>query len=123
MDAKTLTNLALASRVGFGLASIVAPRAAFRPFGARLPEDAAVRYVTRLFGSRDVALGVLGLAADGAARRGLLGVLCATDTIDCVSALRAGRKGAEVSRLGSAALVLGGLIVLVPQLNELRRND
>lgn len=121
MDTKTITNIALAGRVGFGVSSWLAPEAAFRPFGVRLGAGDSARYITRLFGSRDIALGALGLATQGAARRQVLAALCAADTIDCVAAVHAGRKGGDVTKIAAVGLVLGGLVVLVPQLNELRQ--
>lgn len=122
MDTKTITNLALASRIGFGVASWVAPEVAFRPFGVRLGAGDSTHYITRLFGSRDVALGALGLATSGADRRRVLAILCAADTIDCAAAMHAGRKGGDVTKVAALGLVLGGLVVLVPQLNELLKS-
>lgn len=49
----------------------------------------------------------------------MLTTLCAADVTDGVAALAAGRKG-DVSKAAAAMLVLGGLVVLVPQVNELR---
>jgi uncharacterized protein DUF4267 len=80
-------------RVIIGLAALLAPRLAARLFGLDPDANPQAAYLGRLFGVRDVALGVGALASNGAARRNwvLLGI--GVDATDAVSAGLAGRDG------------------------------
>jgi hypothetical protein len=69
----------------------------------RVNDDARSAFVTRLFGSRDVALGVALQHPSPEVRRGAIRLSVAVDTVDVLSSLLALRRGAP-----TAAVVLGG---------------
>ena len=102
-----VTGLAL-GRVVIGVLSIFSPSLAAKLF--RLDGDAnpQLPYLSRMFGSREIALGALTLAASGTARRNLILVGIAVDGSDAVAGHLAGREG-YVSRTTSTFLTLPAL--------------
>lgn len=113
-----------ATRALVGIAAWVAPQPAFRTFGVDLADQD--RFPARLFGARDLALGLSLLAADEQHLRAAdeqhlraaagIGVLI--DTVDTVAGLDEYRRGtmstwALISGAGGAALlaVLGVLVL------------
>jgi hypothetical protein len=90
-------------RVVIGLLALVAPRLASKIFGLDAAGNPQAPYLARLFGVRDIALGVGALASKGEARRTwvLLGI--GVDATDAVSATLAGRDG-SVSGVTAAKL-------------------
>jgi hypothetical protein len=80
-------------RVVVGAAAWLAPRLSGKGFGLDPDANPQAPYVGRLFGARDVALGVGTLQATGEARRQWLTLGVAVDTADALAALAAGRGG------------------------------
>lgn len=109
-----LPELIATIRIVFGLALMFAPSVAARPFLGREAKRPSVRYTSRVFGVRDVALGVAVLDArrngsSAAASRALwMGAAC--DAFDATAALR-GRDLSAWGRLlvGTTGLVSAGL--------------
>ena len=102
--AQTLTGL----RLAIGLSSWLTPRVAGKLFGLDANANPQSPYLARLFGARDVALGVGMLLSEGDAHSTWLQIGIACDVADAVAGLAAGGRG----YLGpvSAALVTGTAI-------------
>ncbi len=101
-------------RLVIGAAAWLAPRASGKGFGLRPAENPQAPYLGRLFGARDVALGVGTLQATGEARRQWLRIGVGVDAADAVAAIAAGRAGylnpvaaGMVFAPAAAAVVLG----------------
>ncbi len=106
-------------RIAVGGAAWIAPRLSARLFGfdpARNPQSA---YWARLFGVRDVALGVGALQASGEARRRIVLLTAACDAADLVTTIaerRAGRVPAGAAVLsGTLAIAAGAVAVAAAQ--------
>ncbi len=105
-------------RTGVGILSWVSPAASWRTFGlGSIGGDPSAGLVTRLFGSRDLALGQMVLCPDPKVRRVGLQAGVAVDAVDLVASLVALRKGApKVTILtatgGAASFVALGLFAL-----------
>lgn len=105
-----------ATRALVGITAWVAPQSGFRAFGVDLAESD--RFVARLFGARDLALGASLLAADAKHLRAATGIGVIVDTVDTIAGLDEYRRGnlstwALISGPGGAALlaVLGALVL------------
>lgn len=118
MDARSAANLALAGRAAFGVASYVSPDTAWRSFGVRIPPGGSGRYLGRMFGVRDIALGAAGLLTTGKARRTVLTIAVAADVLDTGAALMAGKQK-DLSKVAVALLVAGGAAFLAGDAVEL----
>ncbi|MGQ0631984.1 MAG: hypothetical protein ACT4P1_13175 [Sporichthyaceae bacterium] len=103
--ATPLTTVMAAGRIGFGALSWVAPDATNTVSGLRGP---AQPIFSRLFASRDIALGAAVLAQDPAVRRRALQLGVAVDLLDLVASMIDMRKG-RTSTWGKAVLLGGGL--------------
>lgn len=99
----TIRNLALL-RIAIGVGAWVAPSLAGKVFGIDAKANPQAPYLARLFGIRDLALGVGLLQSSGEARRMWLqlGVLC--DGADVAAAGLGGREG----YLSTSTAVLAG---------------
>ena len=105
-----------ASRALVGLSAWAAPDTAVKAFG--IDPAKSDRFIGRLFGARDLALGVSLLAADAKHLRAAAGVAVVIDTVDTIAGLDEYRRGnlstwALVSGVGGAAVfaVLGVLVL------------
>jgi hypothetical protein len=111
-------HLLAVGRIAFGLGLMVAPSVAAAPFLGADASRPTVRFMSRLFGVRDVALGIVQLRAqrdgrpDAQARALWLGAAC--DAWDAASALRrreipalgrvlVGATGMTAAGIGAAA--------------------
>jgi hypothetical protein len=90
-------------RIAVGLCAWLGPAVFGRALRLDRPNDGQTAFVSRLFGARDVALGVGALAARGGARRSWLLAGIACDAADAAAATLAGRTG-SFSRAGAASL-------------------
>ena len=90
MDLATPLNLA---RIGLGAVAWAAPDLAAAAM-ALGPRDPQAPLLLRLFGARDVAMGVATLVVPAPARPALLGIGAAVDASDAAAALLALRAGA-----------------------------
>ena len=97
-----MLRLFVAMRLLVGGATFLAPGVASRLL--RLDGDPQSAYWARLFGVRDVALGLAALRTTGTARAEVIGLTAACDAVDAGSALLARRAGFPV-----AATALAGL--------------
>lgn len=103
----TITGLAL-GRIAVGSLSLISPRHAAKAFLLDPELNPQLSYVTRLFGSREVALGVLTLASSGAARRALVQAGIAVDAGDAFTGVAGAASGA-VPRPAGALLTLAAV--------------
>jgi hypothetical protein len=87
-----LTQLA-GLRVVIGLAALVAPRLASKLFGLDAEANPQAPYLARLFGVRDIALGIGALTSSGEARKKWVTLGIGVDATDAVSATLAGKDG------------------------------
>jgi hypothetical protein len=80
-------------RVAVGTSAWATPRLAGKAFGLDADGNPQSPYLARLFGVRDLALGIGALATSGESRRTwlMLGVLC--DAADAAAGVMAGRAG------------------------------
>ena len=93
-------------RIAVGGATYVAPRLSARLFGFDPDRNPQSAYWARLFGVRDLALGVGALQTSGPSRRRVVELTAACDAVDFASTVLARRSG-DVPR--TAALASGGL--------------
>ena len=91
-------------RIAVGSVALANPEAAARLFQLDPVSNPQVPYVTRLFGSREVALGVMTLLTSGKTQRGLIGLGILVDAADAGTGYLAMRDG-SVSRRTAMALV------------------
>lgn len=117
MDIDPITGLAI-GRVGIGAVSILSPSLASRLFLMEPAKDGTTRTLSRLFGTREVALGALTLAAKKSERRRLVTVGIAVDGSDAVTGLLSAIKG-EGSRKGGVLLAAVGAGAVVAGLQGL----
>ena len=103
-----------AGRIAIGGGALLATRPALRALG--FPgTDASGRALARLAGGRDLALGVLTLAAceNAAALRAMTLAGAAVDAVDALTLARAGREHGELRLAGTGGLASGGSAALV----------
>ncbi|QIX26757.1 DUF4267 domain-containing protein [Nocardioides sp. JQ2195] len=99
-------------RLVLGALALLAPRLASKVFGLDAQENPQLGYMNRMFGSREVALGGLTLAASGQRRRDLVLTGIAVDAADVVAGVAAGANG-SVGRTRAALLVLPAAVAVV----------
>lgn len=81
-------------RLGFGVASMAAPRVTARLFGVDTGAQPAVPFALRLFGARNLLLGAALLHLERVSdRRAFLAANLLVDVSDALSAVAAGRRG------------------------------
>ncbi|MDA2891513.1 hypothetical protein PDG61_11375 [Mycolicibacterium sp. BiH015] len=98
----SISRIALGSlRIGVGAITLIAPGFAARLFGL---DTTTSPWVTRLFGSRELALAVALLGAQDAAVPVVAGIGAAVDSADCVSSVAEFARG----KLSVYTLVSGG---------------
>ena len=80
-------------RMAVGTSAWATPRLAGKAFGLNADDNPQSPYLARLFGVRDLALGIGAMTTRGEARRHwlMLGMLC--DTADAAAGVIAGRAG------------------------------
>ena len=90
-------------RIAIGVSSWLFPRLAGRLFGLDTVNNPQAPYLARLFGARDMALGIGALTTEGESRRRwvLLGAFC--DLLDAGAGIMGGREG--YLSTGSSVLV------------------
>ncbi len=91
-------------RIAVGSVALANPEAAARLFQLDPVSNPQVPYVTRLFGSREVALGLVTLLASGRSQRALIGVGILVDGADAATGYLAMQSGA-VSRKTAMTLI------------------
>lgn len=106
-----------AGRIAAGVAAWLAPNLSARLMG--MQPSASATLGLRLFGARDVALGVAYLKADQKVREKLLTLGMAVDGGDALAALAAGRRGG-IRRFNSL-LIAASALAAVLTANEVRQ--
>ena len=91
-------------RIAVGAAAVANPHVAARMFQLDPVSNPQVSYMTRLFGSREIALGLVTLAVRGKGRRGVIGLGVAVDLVDAATGYLAMRDG-TVSRKTALTLI------------------
>lgn len=87
-----VNGLAL-GRIGIGAVALASPAAAAKLFRLDLARNPQLPYLSRMFGSREIALGVITLVAKGKARRRLIALGIAVDGADAFAAYDVTRSG------------------------------
>jgi hypothetical protein len=100
-------------RLVVGGASYLAPRLSARLSGFDPDGNPQAAYWARLFGVRDVVLGIGALQAEGDARRRIVKLTAVCDAVDLVSALaerRAGYLSTGTAALAGAVAITAGAV-------------
>lgn len=115
---KPVTSISLV-RIAIGALSVARPDLASKAFRLDHANNPQMSYMTRMFGSREVALGLITVVSKGRSRRALTALGIAVDGSDAFAGFDAGRTGA-VSQTTSGFLtapavlaVAGGLLGLL----------
>jgi len=106
-----VNGLAL-GRIVIGAVSLASPSLAAKLFRLDLSRNPQLPYITRMFGSREIALGAVTLLAKGSARRKLVALGMAVDGADAFAGYDAMRTGAVSQSTGVflAAPALGAVV-------------
>ncbi|MDP3891287.1 hypothetical protein [Nocardioides sp.] len=97
-----------AARVLIGGVALVSPHVGARLFRLDPETNPQLPYMTRLFGSREIAIGAATLLTTGTMQRNLIATGVAIDAADAVAAVLAGATGG-VSRPTGVMLTLPAL--------------
>jgi hypothetical protein len=115
-----VNGLAL-GRIAIGLTALASPDLAGKLFRLDVARNPQLPYMSRLFGSREVALGALTLIAKGKARRRLVALGMAVDGADAFAGYDAMRTGSVPQSVGvfltgpALGAVLTGAVGLVTE--------
>jgi hypothetical protein len=115
-----VNGLAL-GRIAIGLTALASPDLAGKLFRLDVARNPQLPYMSRLFGSREVALGALTLIAKGKARRRLVALGMAVDGADAFAGYDAMRTGSVPQSVGvfltgpALGAVLTGSVGLVTE--------
>jgi hypothetical protein len=99
-----VTGLAL-GRIAIGAVALASPDLAGKLFRLDVQANPQLPYMSRMFGSREVALGAITLASKGAARRKLIALGIAVDGADAFAGLDALRSGSVSQSTGIGLVV------------------
>lgn len=105
-------------RIAVGSLAVANPDMAAKTFRLGATSNPQVPYVLRLFGAREVALGVVTLFAGGRTRRGVVALGVAVDAADAATAYLALQDGSVSRRAAytllapAAGAVASGLLAL-----------
>ncbi len=107
-----VTGLAL-GRIAVGTVALASPDLAGKLFRLDTQANPQLGYMSRMFGSREIVLGAVTLAAKGAARRKLVAVGIAVDGADAFAGFDAVRTGSvsQSTGVGLTLPALGAMIV------------
>ena len=106
-------------RIAIGVGALASPDLASKLFRLDGPNNPQLPYMTRMFASREIALGAVTLASKGAARRKLLALGIAVDGADAFAGYDAMRTGAVNNSVGvgltvpAVGAVIAGAIAFV----------
>jgi hypothetical protein len=99
-----ITGLAL-GRIAIGGVALASPDLAGKLFRLDLQDNPQLPYMTRMFASREIALGVVTLASSGRARRGLVVLGIAVDSADAFAGYDALQSRAVTQSTGVGLVV------------------
>jgi hypothetical protein len=94
-----VTGLAL-GRIAIGATALASPDLAGKLFRLDVARNPQLPYMSRMFGSREIALGAITLLAKGSARRKLVALGIAVDGADAFAGYDAMRSGAVNQSVG-----------------------
>ena len=101
-DAETVGTAIAAGAIGFGIGGLLAPSLVIRTYG--LPNTGPFRFLTRLWATRNLALGALTLLdASPQRRRTMAAVGAAMNAMDAAVAVSAGRDLSTRTKVMAAA--------------------
>lgn len=100
------------TRIGAGVLTYAKPELSAKLFGIK-GGDLSSAYTARLFGSRDIALGLAVLSPNPAVRRNALRLGILVDSADCAAAVLEHQKDDKLTKFGSALLVGGAAAIVV----------
>jgi len=106
-------------RIVIGVVALVAPELAGRLFRLNSPANPQLPYMTRMFASREIALGAVTLASKGGTRTALTAVGIAVDSADAYAGFDAGATGivspatSKFLMAPAVGAVLAGVVGLV----------
>ncbi|MGN6300680.1 MAG: hypothetical protein ACTHN8_06245 [Angustibacter sp.] len=112
-----VTGLAL-GRIAIGATALASPDLAMKLFRLDAGRNPQLPYMSRMFGSREIALGAVTLLAKGSARRKLVALGIAVDGADAFAGYDAMRTGSVNQSVGigltapAVAAVVAGTIGL-----------
>lgn len=118
---KPVTSISLV-RIGIGALSVARPELAAKAFRLDHLGNPQMSYMTRMFGSREVALGLVTLVSKGRSRRALTTLGIAVDGSDAFAGFDAGRTGA-VSQTTSGFLTAPAVLAIAGGLLGLFERD
>lgn len=106
-----VTGLAL-GRIAVGVTALAAPDLAGKLFRLDVAKNPQLPYMSRMFGSREIALGAITLVSKGAARRKLIALGIAVDGADAFAGFDAMRSGSVTQSVGVGLTVpaLGAVV-------------
>ena len=113
-----VTGLSL-GRITIGAVALASPALAGRLFRLSTADNPQLPYLTRMFGSREVALGAVTLLSTGTTRRNLALTGIGVDAADAVSGVLAARSG-SVSRPTGVYLTVPALAAVAAGVAALR---
>lgn len=105
-----ITGLAY-GRISIGALAFLSPSLAGRLFLLDPKSNPQLSYMGRMFGSREVALGAITLAASGDARRRLVQLGVAVDGADVVTGVLSAASGKVSKKAGLLLAVVGAAAV------------
>jgi hypothetical protein len=115
-----VNGLAL-GRIAIGATALASPAMAAKLFRLDLARNPQLPYLSRMFGSREIALGVITLMAKGGARRKLVALGIAVDGADAFAGYDAMKSGSVSQSVGvgltvpAVGAVIAGAIGLVTE--------
>lgn len=106
-----VTGIAL-GRIAVGLTALASPDLAAKLFRLDAARNPQLPYLSRLFGSREIALGAVTLASKGATRRRLIALGMMVDGADAFAGYDAMRSGSVTRSVGIGLTVpaLGAVV-------------
>lgn len=99
-------------RIAIGTVALASPDLAGKLFRLDTAANPQLGYMSRMFGSREIALGAITLVAKGAARRKLVALGIAVDAADAFAGVDAMRTG-SVNRSTGVGLTVPALGAVV----------
>ena len=115
-----VNGLAL-GRIAIGITALASPELAGKLFRLDVARNPQLPYMSRMFGSREIALGAITLVAKGTARRRLVALGMAVDGADAFAGYDALRSGSVSQSVGvfltapALAAVAAGAVGLVAE--------
>jgi hypothetical protein len=123
-----VTGLSL-GRIAIGVTALAAPELAGKLFRLDTGANPQLPYMTRMFASREIALGAVTLVSRGGARRALTAVGIAVDGADAYAGYDAGATGAvspatsKILVAPAVGAVLAGVVGLLKRSRKVPATD